>query len=122
MTLLGTFRLRTTVARVGLALLFACVVGTQMFGFVHRVVHGDHAVAESSGKIAHGAPGAQHGHNCQLFDALTLASCAGATPLQAAAPAPRATFRLPLLASAPPASAPLGFRSRAPPVHPASHT
>ena len=107
--------MRTTAARFGLVLLFACVLGTQMSGFVHRVVHGDPAVAASAPKAAHGAAGVQPDHNCQLFDALTLASCAGATSFQAAAAAPRTAFERPFLASAPLAATPLGFLSRAPP-------
>ena len=97
---------------VALALL--CLLGAQLSGFVHRVAHGDAAAAS---KVAAGTSAwTPHDHNCQLFDALTLAGGAGASPLCALPPLPLATFRpewaaLPIfLASR------FAFRPRAPPA------
>ncbi|MDE1989546.1 MAG: hypothetical protein KGI82_03680 [Betaproteobacteria bacterium] len=97
---------------VALALL--CLLGAQLSGFVHRVVHGDVAAAS---KAAVGTSAwTPHDHNCQLFDALTLAGGAGATPLCTLPPLPLATFQpewvaLPLFLAFR-----FAFRSRAPPA------
>ncbi|MDE1942558.1 MAG: hypothetical protein KGI47_05380 [Betaproteobacteria bacterium] len=74
-----------------IALVLACLLGAQVSGFVHRVVHGG---VVTGSKAAHAsATWSQHDHNCQLFDALTLASGAGATALCALPPMPLATFQ-----------------------------
>lgn len=116
MTLPATFHWRNTTVRVGLAMLFACLLGIQMLGFVHRVVHGDRPLAGPAPQGEQGSLWAQHDHNCQLFDALTLASCASTTPLQAAPPQVCLAFRLPRPTMGPTVSTPLGFQSRAPPL------
>ncbi|MDE2343406.1 MAG: hypothetical protein KGL63_08470, partial [Betaproteobacteria bacterium] len=75
---------------VALALL--CLLGAQVSGFVHRVVHGN---VTAGSKAAVGTSAwTPHDHNCQLFDALTLAGGAGATALCALPPMPIATFQV----------------------------
>lgn len=73
------------------ALALACLLGAQMSGFVHRVAHGG---IPAGSKVADGAAAwTPHDHNCQLFDALTLAGGAGASPLSMLPPLPLATFQ-----------------------------
>ncbi len=59
---------------MGLALV--CLLGAQISGFAHRVAHGDR-LAQISQTASQATPWAHEDHNCQLFDALTLASFAG---------------------------------------------
>ena len=100
-----------------MALALVCLLGAQISGFAHRVAHGDRLaqIAQSAGQET---PWGHDDHNCQLFDALTLASFAGATAaLLCVSVQPTPFLALPGVAHNLSQEA-LGFHSRAPPVAP----
>ncbi len=98
---------------MGLALV--CLLGAQISGFAHRVAHGDR-LAQIPQTASQETPWAHDDHNCQLFDALTLASFTGtAAPLPIVMVLPKAILvsnQLSIIHL----NAPLGFQTRAPPV------
>lgn len=116
---------------LGTWLLAVCLLGTQWLGLTHAIEH--RALAAASAQSDNGAdfqaraampgaqakavsPGSHAEHNCTLFDALALASCAG-TPvaLVFALPVPqpaKSQGRALSWVSAPFAS----YESRAPPA------
>ena len=117
MGLLNQFRRQTAWGRFWMALALVCLLGAQISGLTHRVAHGDRLaqIAQSAGQET---PWAHDDHNCQLFDALTLASFAGtAAALPGASAQPTTFLVLPGVAHNLSQEA-LGFHSRAPPVAP----
>ena len=111
-------------ARIWCAWLLAiCLLGTQWLGLAHAIEHygwtGGRSEAVASMPAASVA-GPSHGlhadHNCTLFDALALASCAGSpAALHIDLPAPRVVataWRSQFRAI----SAPAPYDSRAPPA------
>lgn len=101
--------------RIGYWLLALCLVGTQLIGLVHSIVHSgalqSHVIENS---IAAQKAFAVD-HSCTLFDALALGSCAGTTDVCLPA-GEKPAFFLPLHNTTPVvANAPTPFRSRAPP-------
>ena len=117
---------------LGTWLLAVCLLGTQWLGLTHAIEHRSHAgttgttatgfdtMARMAGGIAAGkaAKGAAADHNCTLFDALALSSCAGVAAVPALPqPAPVAlqpsAVALPVFLAA---SSP--YQSRAPPAQP----
>ncbi len=100
-----------------MALALACLLGAQIAGLTHRVAHGDR-LAQLFQNADPGTPWAHDDHNCQLFDALTLASFAGTSAILASEP-PRPTPFL-VLPGVPHnvSREPMGFQSRAPPASP----
>ena len=114
MGLLNQFRRQTTWARYVMVLALVCLLGAQILGFAHRVAHGDRLaqIAQSAGQETLWV---HDDHNCQLFDALTLASFAGtAAALPVASATPPTFLALPGVAQNLSREA-LGFHSRAPP-------
>ncbi len=98
---------------MGLALV--CLLGAQISGFAHRVAHGDR-LAQISQTASQGTPWAHDDHNCQLFDALTLANFAGtAASLPIVMVLPKAIL-IPNQLSIIHLNELLGFQPRAPPV------
>ena len=105
--------LQLTRTHFGVWLLALCLVGTQMLGLLHSVAHAGINPIDSAtaAKVVYTTE-----HNCVLFDALALSSCAGpSTPPALFAAAPVYFFltrHIALVFSADP----LAFQSRAPPA------
>ncbi|MHB8352933.1 MAG: hypothetical protein ACYDCF_00625 [Burkholderiales bacterium] len=100
-----------------MVLALVCLLGAQISGLAHRVAHGDR-LAQIAQSVGQETPWTHDDHNCQLFDALTLASFAGTAATLPSMPVRPVPFlALPGLVYNL-SQEPLGFRSRAPPVAP----
>ncbi|MDE2259844.1 MAG: hypothetical protein KGK17_05915 [Betaproteobacteria bacterium] len=115
MSLVDTFRSHTALSRFWMGLALVCLLGAQISGFAHRVAHGDR-LAQISQTASQETPWAHDDHNCQLFDALMLASFTGtAASLPTVMVLPKTILvsnQLPIIHP----NEPLGFQTRAPPV------
>jgi hypothetical protein len=100
-----------------MALALVCLLGAQIAGLTHRVAHGDRLVQLTQSADS-ATPWAHDDHNCQLFDALTLASFAGTAATRVSAPPCPASFLVLPELTRNASRELLGFQSRAPPADP----
>ena len=110
----GPTALQLTRTHFGVWLLALCLVGTQMLGLLHSVAHaGVNPIADAgaAAKVVYTTE-----HNCVLFDALALSSCAGPSTPPALFAAVSIYFFLARHLALVFSADPLAFQSRAPPA------